>query len=54
MMRRLMMNKRLFIHKRGFSWPSRKGEKKRQEWTGQENNLPRNNQLFNMMVLSKL
>jgi hypothetical protein len=48
-----MMNKRLFIHKRGFNWPSRrgrKGEKKSLQWTGQENNLPRGNQLFHMMM----
>ena len=56
MMQRLMMNKRLFIHKRGFSWASmrgRKGEKKNKQEENQESNqyyLPRSNQLFMMYI----
>ena len=49
LIRRLMMNKRLFIHKRGLSWATmrdRQGESK-----NQENNLPQDNQLFSMMEL---
>ena len=48
LMRRLMMNKRLFIHKRGLSWASTRGRQRGRK-DQQEINLPQDNQLIRMM-----